>query len=941
MSKKTNKNRHSDSHASDRHPTSLESPHTNGVLSNTERRLLKQRIAELERVVAAYQATTARDSVSPISKHRSKPRDKTKRLVLQNPLTATKRATSSSTGAGKGAIKPSKSFAQLDDQFTDYDLSLDAELEEDDEYDEYEDYDDLDTYDDLEELEEVDMSDVASVESSFDDSSSIASGSTLPYLDASGFGRDGEADADTVKKFRENLERNQVLVLPSMLDGYPSLLNHNFGGMTTLQLVIQRRSLELLKMLLENPQLDINERYQHGHNVAHWLLLDVEPLESHHVECLALILKLRPDFAFLEDDATGNPPLWYAVLRAQSYAQMIAMNSGHASIAEKAQSQMDQYLKCVQILASYDPNATGKNKLPVLSLAIQFGFIEAFDILMAAKANPNLQDHAGDTPLHHLLNAMAEMNFARAVSGNLHSHHPSSSGDSFSSFSSVASVASPTLATPSPGTPQLSSSANHTIQGSTNAMRGLSSSANSNQAIAPSTPSKVTSMELNRSKDLSSVMSPLSPRSMGAVSTTSNGNVATSLSSSSIRLTRSLNVDVAEDVPGVRLTETVRHMCTALLKENANIYLANYQQLTPYAKSLLRPEIHTMFENYNPGTKVWKYRITSLEMGERIGHGAFGEVYLAKLHGSEFAVKMIELAEASKHEAGIMTDIRHPNILTFVGMYIPPSGPDGPTDRVGLVTEYMPMGSLSNYLGFRKGASPAPVVIAWPMMMRIALTVARGMAWLHSREPAIYHHDLHAGNVLLATELGDTKLCDFGLSRVHGRVPAQHYDRIRAPEQTLGPASDIYCFGFLLYQLLYAEKATKDRINTLINHFSSGLAGASDLSSVDIKIKMRRPWTKAPPGFALLDPDPWPHGSNVCYFDIAHLIVQCTLTDPNARPSFEKIVALLERLSTPQTLIRAVPSFVPATPSGYSQPSNNAHHSSAHMDPVTSGYIDS
>jgi len=199
-------------------------------------------------------------------------------------------------------------------------------------------------------------------------------------------------------------------------------------------------------------------------------------------------------------------------------------------------------------------------------------------------------------------------------------------------------------------------------------------------------------------------------------------------SSSSIRSTHSA-LEVVEDVPGVRLTDAVRRMCVALLKENANIYLANHQHITPYAKSLLRPEIHILFENYNPGTKVWKYRITSLEIGELIGSGAFGEVYLAKLHGSEFAVKMIELAEASKHEAGIMTDIRHPNILTFVGMYLPPAGAG---DKVGLVTEYLPMGSLSNYLGFFKDRSPAPTTISWPMMMRIALTVARGMAWLLS-----------------------------------------------------------------------------------------------------------------------------------------------------------------------------------------------------------------
>lgn len=424
-------------------------------------------------------------------------------------------------------------------------------------------------------------------------------------------------------------------------------------------------------------------------------------------------------------------------------------------------------------------------------------------------------------------------------------------------------------------------------------------------------------MELSRSRDIASA--PISPRHSTPtplrperVSSTIPFSKESVISPPhSRRLDRSASQHV-DDGGGIRLTTTIRHMCTRLLMGGANIYLANLQGMTPHAKSFLRPELQMIFENYNPGCKIWKHRMTDLQIGRKIGVGAFGEVFLARLHGTDFAVKMIELAEASKHEAGIMTDIRHPNILTFVGMYYPD---DGNNDQIGIVTEYLQMGSLSQFLGFPKDEDAFPTTIAWPVMMRIALTVARGMAWLHSRDPAIIHHDLHAGNVLLATEAGDTKLCDFGLSNLHGRTPKHHYDRIRAPEEVLGPASDVYCFGFLLFQLLITEKATKPRIQELHNKFRPGVLGALLLPVLDDHterlVKLRRPWHVPPPGLCLADPDPWPEGANICYVDILDLIVQCTMTDPKQRPTFESLVSRLEELSINKSLIKPVVRYVP------------------------------
>lgn len=894
---------------------------------------------------------------------------------LQNPLTVTQRATSSPSG--KAGAKPSKSTMDQD-RFTADDLDLDAELEEDDEFEGFDDSEDNDEdyrYDedaDYGAIEELADSEVYAVSETSD-----FSDFDRHWTESSAFG-EGEPRAevptsDHIAQLRDDLERNQVFHVLQNLREHPSLLNHNFGGITTLKLVVQRRSLELLKAVLAQPELDINETYEHKRNLAHWLLEEVEPLENHHVECLQAVMELRPDFAFCTEDAAGFPPLYQAIWRAYSHAQSAALRLNDPESAQKSRSQMEQYLRCVRLLARGDPNVCGgRTRLPVLSLAIQLAFLEAFDILMDENVDTNMQDAAGDTPLHHLIaRAMHGMNFARAVvagrdpsqlaplhthhsphhmyhhshafsSHMLHHHSPTMSAGKISpSASSSSSLTPPVsalhLATSMPTSPPAPSSSNQQASSnlvkhrSLDLMRPELTTLATSTATASSNPGSISNFMPSANTGITS------PRNGG---TTSPMSLSASVPSGAVRRPLSLSSSDLEELVlgGSQMNEAVRRMCTALLEGRANVFIANLQQQTPYAKALLRPDIHMIFEAYNPGSKVWKHRIESLLLGERIGVGSFGEVYLARMQGSEFAVKMIKAAEASTYEAGIMSDIRHPNVLTFIGIYIPPpelqqqlfndsgvssldstdSLSSSPAEyRIGIVTEYLQMGSLSAFLGFHRDRSPTPTIVAWPVMMRIALTVARGMAWLHSREPPIYHHDLHAGNVLLATEFGDTKLCDFGLSRVRGRAPAQSYNRIRAPEAALGPASDVYSFGFLLYQLLYADKGTKERIKTLQDriqnnahmldaspgHEASPPLESEEWAAIDTRVKRLRPWTKPPPGFRLLNPDPWPPGSAVCYLDIQYLIVECTDSDPMKRPSFLKIIEDLERLSKPRSIL--------------------------------------
>ena len=160
---------------------------------------------------------------------------------------------------------------------------------------------------------------------------------------------------------------------------------------------------------------------------------------------------------------------------------------------------------------------------------------------------------------------------------------------------------------------------------------------------------------------------------------------------------------------------------------------------------------------------------------------------------------------------------RHPNIVSFVGASIRDGAPPI------LVLELMPRGDLYCALDNPRYAP----VFKWVRALgpdgkprpysgynrRIALDVARGLAYLHAR--SIVHLDVKSLNVLLAHDL-TAKLADCGAARALG-------DRDRAtltspagtlawmaPEIMLGEhatdKADMHSFGVVLWELSTGER---------------------------------------------------------------------------------------------------------------------------------------
>ncbi|XP_058094355.1 probably inactive leucine-rich repeat receptor-like protein kinase At5g48380 [Magnolia sinica] len=207
-----------------------------------------------------------------------------------------------------------------------------------------------------------------------------------------------------------------------------------------------------------------------------------------------------------------------------------------------------------------------------------------------------------------------------------------------------------------------------------------------------------------------------------------------------------------------------------------------------------------------------------------MGSGRTGTMYKAKLpDGTLLTVRRLEDSHHSdKHfisEMNTLGSIKHPNLVSLMGFCI------ARKERL-LIYKYMPKGSLYDNLHHPKYKSK---FIEWPMRLRIAIGVARGLAWLHHCcSPCIIHRNISSKRILLEEDY-EPKISDFGYARfmnpfqthVSTSVVGNFFNSVFiAPEYmpTLVPTTkgDVYSFGMVMLELITGKEPTQV-VNALEN----------------------------------------------------------------------------------------------------------------------------
>ena len=181
--------------------------------------------------------------------------------------------------------------------------------------------------------------------------------------------------------------------------------------------------------------------------------------------------------------------------------------------------------------------------------------------------------------------------------------------------------------------------------------------------------------------------------------------------------------------------------------------------------------------------------------GARIGGGAYGKVeeivmgaaaktiYDFLQEGDDAtAAELPKAVTEFVRECQLMSTLRHPNIVQFLGVAFFPG-----SRLPALVMERL-LTSLHDLLA---PDTPPPSGAVTPLsFFSMALkcsvlhNVACGLAYLHERSPPVIHRDLSARNVLLDSEMV-AKIADLGVARIVPRVRA-------AATMTKGPGASVY-----------------------------------------------------------------------------------------------------------------------------------------------------
>ncbi|KAH9623093.1 hypothetical protein KSS87_013351 [Heliosperma pusillum] len=203
--------------------------------------------------------------------------------------------------------------------------------------------------------------------------------------------------------------------------------------------------------------------------------------------------------------------------------------------------------------------------------------------------------------------------------------------------------------------------------------------------------------------------------------------------------------------------------------------------------------------------------------GQVIEKTSYGTSYKAKLaDGGTIALRLLREGCCKDRSACLpvvkqLGRLRHENLDPLRAFY------QGKRGEKLLIYDYVPTRTLYELLHETKLGKP---VLNWTRRHKIALGIARGLAYLHtSLESTITHGNVKSKNVLVddffvarLTEIGVDRLVIAEVAdEMLSQLKAEGY---RAPElqrmNKCNPRTDVYAFGIMLLEILIGKKADKN-----------------------------------------------------------------------------------------------------------------------------------
>ncbi|KAI9115916.1 hypothetical protein K1719_012846 [Acacia pycnantha] len=198
--------------------------------------------------------------------------------------------------------------------------------------------------------------------------------------------------------------------------------------------------------------------------------------------------------------------------------------------------------------------------------------------------------------------------------------------------------------------------------------------------------------------------------------------------------------------------------------------------------------------------------------GQVMEKTCYGTVYKAKLaDGGTIALKLLREGFCSDRASSLpvikqLGKIRHENLIPLRAFY------QGKRGEKLLIFDYLPLRTLHDLLHETKAGKP---VLNWARRHKIALGVARGLAYLHTGlDSPITHGSVRSKNIVV-DDFFVARLNEFGLDKLlvpevaDEMVAIAKSEGYKAPElqrmNKCNSRTDVYAFGILLLEILIGK----------------------------------------------------------------------------------------------------------------------------------------
>ena len=286
------------------------------------------------------------------------------------------------------------------------------------------------------------------------------------------------------------------------------------------------------------------------------------------------------------------------------------------------------------------------------------------------------------------------------------------------------------------------------------------------------------------------------------------------------------------------------------------------------------------------------YKLAGVKVTDRvIGQGSYATVLELEYMGLKCAGKKIHevlLQQSStpyivsrfEQECRLLAQIRHPNIVQFLGVFFT-AAEEVPI----LVMEYLHT-NLKTCISERG-------ILPHRESYSILHDVALALCYLHSQQPPIIHRDLSANNVLL-TENMRAKISDLGMARI------VHLNPLQVSRMTETPGTPIYMPPeVMVANPSYDTSIDEFSYGILTIHVLSGKWPEPQCSQIRMEGGVMIPVSEAERRKVFLEDIGDDH-------PLMNLILKCIDNDPKKRVPASRILQTIAKIVTPKQVSHTI-----------------------------------